>query len=48
MNPIVDGIMVTLFVLFMVFLLAGYHRTKSAEREERFRIEEEKQNSLNV
>lgn len=33
MNPIVDSIMLVLFVLFMVFVLGGYHKTKSAQRE---------------
>ncbi|EDZ62665.1 hypothetical protein SMGD1_2722 [Sulfurimonas gotlandica GD1] len=41
MNPIVDGIMVVLFILFMVFIFGGYHKNKSAQREEQFKIEEE-------
>ena len=41
MNPIVDTIMLILFVLFMVFIFGGYHKTKSAQREEGFRVDEE-------
>lgn len=33
MNLIADSIMVVLFVLFMVFIFGGYHKTKSAQRE---------------
>ena len=47
MNSIVDGIMIVLFILFMVFLFGGYHRTKSGEREAQFkREEEEKEKNL--
>ncbi len=28
-----DVIMLVLFVLFMIFLFGGYHKTKSTERE---------------
>ncbi|MEA1893136.1 MAG: hypothetical protein U9N33_10570 [Campylobacterota bacterium] len=41
MHPIVDGIMVFLFVLFMIFIFGGYHKNKSAQREEQFKREEE-------
>lgn len=41
MNAYVDDIMLILFVLFMVFIFGGYHKTKSAQREEQFRKEEE-------
>jgi uncharacterized membrane protein len=34
MNPIVDAIVVTLFVLFMVYIFAGYHKMKAAQRED--------------
>ncbi len=47
MNPIVDGIMLTLFLFFMIFIFAGYHKRKSGEREEQFRVEEERKNNLN-
>lgn len=41
MSPIVDGVMIFLFILFMVFIFGGYHKNKSAKREEQFRREEE-------
>jgi uncharacterized membrane protein len=47
MNPIVDGIMLVLFVLFMVFIFGGYHKNKSAQREEQFKREKEEQDKLN-
>ena len=40
MSPIIDGIMIFLFILFMVFIFGGYHKNKSAKREEQFRREE--------
>lgn len=42
MNPVVDTIMAILFVMFMIFIFGGYHKNKSAQREEGFRLEEEK------
>jgi len=33
MNLFADTIMVILFVLFMIFIFGGYHKTKSAQRE---------------
>ncbi|MDD2790525.1 MAG: DUF3149 domain-containing protein [Sulfurimonas sp.] len=33
MSTLLDIIMVILFVLFMVFIFGGYHKTKSAKRE---------------
>lgn len=33
MLSILDTIMVALFVLFMIFILGGYHKTKSTQRE---------------
>ena len=33
MNSYIDIVMLVLFVLFMVFLFGGYHKTKSAQRE---------------
>ncbi|WP_255613322.1 MULTISPECIES: hypothetical protein [Sulfurimonas] len=33
MNSLVDTVMTLFFVLFMVFIFAGYHKTKSQERE---------------
>ena len=35
-------IMVILFILFMIFVFGGYHKTKSAQREEQFRLDEMK------
>ena len=42
MNPIVDGIMIILFILFMVFILGGYHRTKYAQRDEQEKRDQDK------
>lgn len=36
-----DTLMLILFVLFMVFIFGGYHKTKSAQREAGFKKEEE-------
>jgi len=33
MNSFVDTIMVIFFVLFMIFIFGGYHKTKSEKRE---------------
>ena len=41
MHPVVDTIMAILFILFMIFIFGGYHKNKSAQREEQFRKEEE-------
>jgi len=38
----IDVIVFALFVLFMVFVFGGYHKTKSGQREEQFRLDEEK------
>ena len=45
MNPYVDAIMLILFVLFMIFIFGGYHKTKSAKREAD-RAKQEKRDSL--
>jgi uncharacterized membrane protein len=45
MNPIVDGIMLVLFVLFMIFIFGGYHKNKSAQREAGFKRQEELEKS---
>ena len=42
MHPILDIIMVILFIIFIIFVFGGYHKNKSALREEGFRLEEEK------
>jgi len=36
-----DIIMSLLFILFMVFIFGGYHKNKSAAREEQFRKDRE-------
>lgn len=33
MNTVTDIIMIVFFVLFMVFIFGGYHKTKSSQRE---------------
>ena len=33
MSTFFDTLMMIFFVLFMVFIFAGYHKTKSQERE---------------
>ena len=42
MGTVIDVIMAILFVLFMIFVFGGYHKNKSAEREEQFRLDEER------
>ena len=41
MNSFVDIVMIILFILFMVFIFGGYHKNKSAAREEQFRKDQE-------
>jgi hypothetical protein len=41
-NPIVDTIMIIIFVLFMVFIFRGYHESKLHQREEFEKKEQEK------
>ena len=43
MISFLDGVMIILFVLFMVFIFGGYHKTKSSQREEQFRLDELKE-----
>ncbi len=45
MNPIVDGIMITLFVLFMIFIFRGYHHQKYIQREAEAKKTEENKES---
>jgi len=45
MSPFIDGIMVILFILFMVFIFGGYHKNKSAAREADFKRQEELEES---
>ncbi len=37
---ILNIIMSILFILFMIFIFGGYHKNKSAAREEKFRLDE--------
>ncbi len=46
MNSYVDIIMTILFVLFMIFIFGGYHKTKSAKRELDFKHQEEQEKNL--
>ena len=41
MNRFVDGVMLVLFVLFMIFIFGGYHKNKSHERESAEKNEKE-------
>lgn len=34
MNPVLDTVMLVLFVLFMIFIFSGYHNAKYHQREE--------------
>ena len=38
---IMNIVMGILFILFMIFIFGGYHKNKSAAREEQFKREEE-------
>jgi len=33
MSLFIDGVMIVLFILFMIFIFGGYHKNKSAARE---------------
>lgn len=46
MNSFIDTIMIILFILFMIFIFGGYHKTKSAQREENFRKEAEENKNM--
>ena len=41
-----DIIMLILFVLFMIFIFGGYHKTKSAKRELDFKNQEKQEKNL--
>ena len=43
MNSFVDTLMLVLFVLFMIFIFGGYHKTKSQQREDQREREEKLQ-----
>ena len=42
----IDIIMLIFFVLFMIFIFGGYHKTKSAKRELDFKNQEEQEKNL--
>ena len=42
MSSFLDIVMMILFILFMVFLFSGYHKTKFNQREEELKKEEAK------
>lgn len=43
MNPIVDTLVVGFLIVFMVFLLRGYHKMKDYENDDTYLSEEQKQ-----
>lgn len=45
MNMFINIIMLSLFVLFMVFIFGGYHKNKSASREAQREADEKKSKS---
>ncbi|MDD5372256.1 MAG: hypothetical protein PHO62_02395 [Sulfurimonas sp.] len=42
MSLFVDIVMLTLFILFMIFIFGGYHKNKSAAREAQREADEKK------
>ncbi len=48
MNPFIDGVMLILFVLFMIFIFGGYHKNKSAAREADREAQEKKVKEENI
>ena len=42
MSLFINVIMMTLFVLFMIFIFGGYHKNKSAQRESQRESDEKK------
>jgi len=47
LNPVIDAIMLVLFVLFMLYIFIGYHKSKMAQREEQERLENKKESQTN-
>jgi len=47
MHPVLDTIMIILFIAFMVFIFGGYHKTKSAQREKDRELQELKDKEKN-
>ncbi len=46
MNSFMDTVMLILFVLFMVFIFGGYHKTKSGQREKEREAREAKEKNM--
>jgi len=46
MNSFVDTIMLIAFLLFMIFVFGGYHKTKFQQREEERKKREKKEKEL--
>ena len=42
MNTFIDIVMITLFLLFMIFIFGGYQKNKSAQREAQREADEKK------
>lgn len=47
MSPFFDGVMIFLFIFFMIFIFGGYHKNKSAAREAEREMNEKKSNESN-
>lgn len=43
MHPVIDTIMIVLFIIFMIFIFGGYHKNKSAKREADFKEKEQRE-----
>jgi len=48
MNLFVNVVMITLFILFMIFIFGGYHKNKSAAREAQREADEKKSKEKEV
>ncbi|MCK4737752.1 MAG: hypothetical protein KAT10_04260 [Sulfurimonas sp.] len=46
MSSFIDGVMIVLFILFMIFIFGGYHKNKSAAREAEREAQEKKKVNL--
>ena len=47
MSSFIDGVMIILFILFMIFIFGGYHKNKSAAREAEREMNEKKSTHSN-
>ena len=43
MNPIVDTLVIGFLIVFMVFLISGYHKMKDYENDDSYLSDEEKE-----